>query len=92
MDKNYCMKKITKTEKNMILDDKFHEIYKSDAHYQPTLTDVRCRVCGTRLKVYHAEEQLYVVKCGFCEYIALVKANNPTMAMRYFGEYVQKEE
>lgn len=70
-----------------MIDVKFHEVYKADVVYTPTLTDVRCGTCGTRLKVYYAEEQLYAVKCGFCEYIALVKASNPTMAMRYFGEY-----
>lgn len=74
-----------------MIDDIFHKAFKADVYYTPTLTDVRCRVCGTRLKVYYAERQLYAVKCCFCETISLVKANNPTEAMRYFGEYGKKE-
>lgn len=71
------------------MDARMHRIYKQDANYTPTLTDVRCRMCGTRLKVYYAEERLHAVKCGFCEYIGLVKADNPTHAMRFFGEYAE---
>lgn len=70
-----------------MIDDKFHEVYKADVLYHPALTDVRCRECGTRLKVYYCENGLYAVKCGYCDYIALVKASNPTTAMRYFGEF-----
>ena len=72
------------------LDNAIHRVYKQDLYYTPTLTDVRCRTCGTRLKVYYAEEKLYAVKCGFCEYIGLVKACDPTHAMRFFGEYAEK--
>ena len=67
-----------------------HRVYKQDVNYAPTMTDVRCRTCGTRLKVYYAEEKLYAVKCGYCEYVGLVKADNPTHAMRFFGEYAEK--
>jgi len=72
----------------MMPDKKFHDAYKADAYFVPA-TNVICRNCGTRLKVYYAEEQLYAVKCGFCETITLVKANNPTEAMRYVGEYAE---
>lgn len=72
------------------IDARMHSVYKHEVNYTPTMTDVRCRMCGTRLKAYYAEEKLYAVKCGFCEYIGLVKTDNPTQAMRFFGEYAER--
>lgn len=74
----------------MPVDELLHKAFTVDAYYIPA-TDVRCRNCGTRLKVYYAEERLYAVKCGYCETITLVRANNPTEAMRYVGEYAKEE-
>lgn len=71
----------------MILEQKFFAAYNADACYQPTPTEVYCRNCGTRLKVFYAEGRLYAVKCGYCETVTLVRANNPTEAARYVGEY-----
>ena len=73
-----------------ITDKYFHTVFTRDVNYTPTLTAVHCKNCGTRLKVYYAEERLYAVKCGYCESVTLVRADNPTQAMRYVGEY--KEE
>ena len=72
-------------------DRPFHEAYISDVNYTPTLTAVHCRNCGTRLKVYYCEERLFAVKCGYCETVTLVKAGNPTQAMRFVGEYEEKQ-
>lgn len=69
------------------IDKTLHDAYKSDAYYTPTLTPVYCHRCGTRLKTYYAEDRLYAVKCGFCETVTLVRASNPTEAMRYVGSY-----
>lgn len=74
-----------------MFDDKFHEVFNSGACYVPA-HDIRCRNCRTRLKVYYAENRLYSVKCGYCETLTLVKASNPTEAMRYVGEYAEREE
>lgn len=74
-----------------MFDDIFHEVFNSGAYYVPA-HDIRCRNCGTRLKVYYAENRLYSVKCGYCETLTLVKANNPTEAMRYVGEYAERKE
>ncbi len=69
-------------------DKKYHEAFKADAYFTPPPTAVRCRNCGTKLKVYYAEESLYAVKCCYCETITLAKARNPVEAARYVGEYV----
>lgn len=70
-----------------MLDDKFHEAYTADANYYPPPTPVYCRNCGTKLKVYYAENRLYSVKCGYCETVTLVRASNPTQAARFVGRY-----
>ena len=75
----------------MILEQKLLSAYNADALYQPTPTAVYCRNCGTRLKTFYAEGGLYAVKCGYCETVTLVRANNPTEAARYVGEYVRDE-
>ena len=71
-------------------DKTFHLAFKQDANYFPPPTRVNCRNCGTRLKVYYAEGRLYAVKCGYCETITLVKANNAVEATRYVGEYAEE--
>lgn len=71
-------------------DKTFHLAFKKEVNYFPTPTRVDCRSCGTRLKAYYAGERLYAVKCGYCEAITLVKANNPTEAARYVGEYAEE--
>lgn len=71
----------------MIVDQKIFNAFTVNANYQPTPTAVYCRNCGTRLKAYYAENRLYAVKCGYCETVTLVMANNPTEAARYVGEY-----
>ena len=68
----------------------FHEAFKQEANYFAPPTRVNCRNCGTRLKVYYAEAKLYAVKCGYCETITLVKANNAVEAQRYVGEYAEE--
>jgi ribosomal protein S27E len=75
-----------------INDETLREVYRARLVYTPTLTKVNCRNCGTRLKVYYAEEAIYAVKCVFCETVTLVEANNPTQAMRFVGEYDEKGE
>lgn len=71
-------------------DKTFHIAFKQEANYFPPPTRVNCRNCGTRLKVYYAEGRLYAVKCGYCETITLVKANNAVEATRYVGEYAEE--
>ena len=66
-------------------DRKYHEAFTADTYFVPT--NVFCKCCGTRLKVYYAEKRLYAVKCGYCESITLVKADNPTEAARHIGDY-----
>jgi hypothetical protein len=72
-------------------DKKFRDILTSDVLFKPTLTPIYCRKCGTRLKVYYAEERVCAVKCGYCEYIGIVKANNPMQAAFYFGGEKENE-
>lgn len=69
----------------------FHQVFKRDANYFTLPIKIKCRNCGTRLKVYYAEERLYSVKCGYCETITLVKASCPAEAARYVGEYAEEE-
>ena len=71
-------------------DKTFHLAFKQDVDYCPPLTRVNCRNCGTRLKVYYAGKRLYAVKCGYCETITLVKANNAVEATRCVGEYAEE--
>jgi LSD1 subclass zinc finger protein len=70
-------------------DKVFHDAFKEEAYYLPVPSDVRCHNCGTKLKTYYAEARLYAVKCGYCETITLVKADNPTQAARYVGNYAR---
>lgn len=52
----------------------------------PTSRPIYCNKCDTKLKVYYAEEKVYAVKCGYCEYVGVAKANNPEEAALYFGK------
>lgn len=54
--------------------------------FRPTSRSIYCNKCDTKLKVYYAEEKVYAVKCGYCEYVGVVKANNPEEAALYFGK------
>jgi ribosomal protein S27E len=75
-----------------MIDKKFHDAFKVEAFYQPLVfSDVRCRNCGTKLKTYYAEARLYSVKCCYCETITLVRADNPTQAARYVGDYKEAD-
>lgn len=74
----------------MIVENKMHDAFTADAYYTPMATAVYCRNCGTRLKAYYAESQLYAVKCGYCETVTLVKASCPTEAARYVGDYERR--
>lgn len=74
----------------MSIDSRLHGIYDAELFYHPTPTAVYCNNCGTRLKAYYAEGGLYVVKCGYCDTITIVKASNPTQAARYVGDYERK--
>ncbi len=71
----------------MVVENKMHDAFSADAYYTPMATAVYCRNCGTRLKVFYAEDCLYSVKCGYCETITLVRASNPTEAMLYVGDF-----
>lgn len=53
--------------------------------FRPTSKPIYCNKCGTKLKVYYAEEKVCAVKCGYCEYIGIVKANSYEDASLYFG-------
>ena len=53
--------------------------------FKPTAKPIYCNNCGTKLKVYYAEERVCAVKCGYCEYIGVVKASNYEEAALYFG-------
>lgn len=64
----------------------FHQAFKKNANYFKLPIKIKCRNCGTLLKVYYAEERLYAVKCVYCESVALVKASCPAEAARYVGE------
>lgn len=76
----------------MIVEKKMFDAFCANAQYNPTPTAVYCRNCGTRLKTYYAESRLYAVKCGYCETVTLVKANNPTEAARYVGDYERRAD
>ena len=75
------------------MDDKtFHEVYKADVLYRPIHGyQVCCHSCGTKLKAYYAEDRLYAVKCGYCDTVALVKAESPAQAAMIVGKRVFKE-
>ncbi len=72
----------------MCIDEKIHDIYGMTLPYVklPYGADVRCKVCGTQLKTYYAEKRLYLVKCGYCDMITMVKASNPLKAAIMTGE------
>lgn len=74
----------------MVVEKKMWDAFGANAQYNPTPTAVYCRNCGTRLKAYYAESRLYAVKCGYCETVTLVTANNPTEAARYVGDYERR--
>lgn len=57
-----------------------------DNQFRPTSKPICCNTCGTKLKVYYAEEKVCAVKCGYCEYIGVVKANSYDEAALYFGK------
>ena len=68
----------------MNCDDFFHAAFQNNVYYKP-IEPIYCHKCGTRLKVYYAEERLYAVRCCYCESITLVKASNPAEAASYVG-------
>ena len=71
----------------MTHDQIFHEAFKSDALFRPVGgADIRCRKCDAKLKTFYAEDQLYAVKCCYCETITLVKASCPIAAAMCVGE------
>ena len=53
--------------------------------FRPTSKPIYCNNCGTKLKVYYAEDRVYAVKCGYCEYIGVVKASSWEEAALHFG-------
>lgn len=61
-------------------------------YFKPPITPIYCKECGTKLKVYYAEEKVYAVKCGYCEYIGVVKAKNPDEAALCFGKKGGEQE
>ncbi|MBP0983065.1 MAG: hypothetical protein J6A19_05000 [Oscillospiraceae bacterium] len=74
------------------IDHKMLDVYKADVHYSEIANVVvRCRKCDTKLRTYYAEDRLYAVKCGYCDYIALVKAGSPSEAAMAVG-YSDEEE
>ena len=75
----------------MKVDELFHNVFSANVRYNPLITDVYCRNCGTKLKVYYAESRLYAVKCGYCDTITLVMADSPMEAAFYVGECKEKE-
>lgn len=66
-------------------DEKIRDILKLEVEFHPEIGKVHCNTCGTRLKVYYAEEKTYAVKCGYCEYIGIVKEKSPMRAAFHFG-------
>ena len=74
-----------------MIEEKFHDAFYAPAYYRPLQEDIRCHICGTRLKTSYAESRLYAVKCGYCETITLVKANSPAEAARYVGRDAGKD-
>ncbi len=72
-------------------DNMIHDIYSAMLPYAklPCYAEVRCEVCGTPLKTYYAEGRLYLVKCGYCDTITMVKANNPIQAAEMVGKAVE---
>ena len=73
--------------RKMITDRNIRDMLQLNGVFTPSPTPVYCRRCGTRLKAYYAEESVYLIRCGYCEYTGIVRASNPTEASRYFGEY-----
>lgn len=70
----------------MNVDYIFEKAYSQRVVFNPVPKDVFCNHCKTRLKVYYAEDRLYAVKCGYCESITLVRADNPIEAALHVGE------
>lgn len=68
-----------------MVDELFRKAYFADVYYVPTTSDIRCKNCDSRLKVYYCGESLYAVKCGYCETITLVRAKNSYEAAKYVG-------
>ena len=69
----------------MRVDEVLHAAHCAPAMYERTPEDIRCKICGRRLKTYYAEERLYAVKCSCCDYVGLVKAKSPSEAAKVFG-------
>lgn len=71
-----------------MLDQTIHEIFSSTTLYKklPNKAVIRCKECGTPLKTYYAEERLYLVKCGFCETVTMLKASSPITAAAMIGK------
>lgn len=69
----------------MTADEMLHEAYRAPVIYRRTPEEIRCKICGTRLNTYYAEERLYAVKCSCCDYVGLVKAKSPSEAAKVFG-------
>ena len=69
----------------MITNGNMRDVLQLNGIFKPTPRPVYCRHCGTRLKAYYAEKTVYLVKCGYCEYVGIVSAENPTEAAKHFG-------
>ena len=76
----------------MSFDHTVHDVFQARVKYDklPQDADVRCCKCGTRLKTYYAEGQLYLVKCGYCDMITMVKTKSPKEAACLVGYEVEK--
>ena len=74
-----------------MLDRTIHDIFNSSTMYKklPNNASVRCKECDTPLKTYYAEDRLYLVKCGFCETVTMIKASNPIIAAAMVGKVVE---
>lgn len=74
-----------------MLDKTIHEIFSSTTMYKnlPNNAVVRCKECETPLKTYYAEDRLYLVKCGFCETVTMIKASSPITAAAMVGKAVE---
>lgn len=73
-------------------DNMIHDIYSAMLPYTklPCDANVRCRICGTQLKTYYAENRLYLVKCGYCDMVTMVKASSPFNAAVMVGNEVKE--
>lgn len=69
------------------IDDIANELYDTSVVFSPLPNgeSMVCPVCKTKLKVYYAENRLYVIKCVYCNNISLTKASNPIEACKNIG-------